>query len=256
MTTHSKKTMHRMLHFLAIAFITETALAQGLVNFQNNSSHLVSTGPNGQLMSGPAGSYYFALLSDLQYNVKDPNDPLNYTFTGLYATNSATAGLFGGGASVAVPGVPAGSGFFYEIAGWSADLGHDWNPAWLRGTFTTGSQQSLFGVSPTGSIVAGTSLPYDLLPAVTIRGSPLLFKLSLHCHRFPSQPPLRSRLSQRWWCSIGGASCSQNRIENNDTGRTKPCSGCEPAVYARCSSSVSGGWLSPLMVIVRPRCRL
>src|ERR1051326_1918816 len=101
------KTRHRMLHFLAIAFITGTTLAQGLVNFQNNSSTLVRTGPDGQLMSGPPGSYYFALLFDPQYNANDPNDPLNYTFTGLYATNLATAGLFSGGSSVAVPGVPA-----------------------------------------------------------------------------------------------------------------------------------------------------
>ena len=96
---------HRGLYFLAISFITGTTLAPGLVNFQNTSTRLVRTGPNGELMNGPPGSYYFALLFDPDYNGNDVNNPLNYTFTGLYATNQATAGRFRGGA-VAVPGVP------------------------------------------------------------------------------------------------------------------------------------------------------
>ena len=33
---------------------------------------------------------------------------------------------------------------------------------------------------------------------------------------------------------------------------TIACSGCEPAVYVSYSSRVSGGWLAPLMLIVRP----
>jgi hypothetical protein len=156
--------MYRRLLFLAVAFIIETTHAQGLVNFQNTSSTLVSTGANGQLMNGSLESYYFALLLDAAAltNGNDPNNPRNYTFSGVYATNSSTPGRFSGGASVAVPGWQPGGPMYYEIAGWSADLGHDFNAAWLAGNFPLGGPNAVFGISGLGTSWSGTNTPLDL----------------------------------------------------------------------------------------------
>jgi len=52
------------------------------------------------------------------------------------------------------------------VAGWSASLGHDWNPAWLDGVFTT---QGLFGISSLGTGLVGGG-PGGLLPPFILFG--------------------------------------------------------------------------------------
>jgi len=133
---------------LCLSVMATGAFAQGLVNFANNPQTLVSANINGSLanISGPSGSYYFALLTSAT-----PAGP--FTFTGLLGTNlvNATGGRFSGGNGVAVNGWAAGSTLNYEIAGWDASLGSTFNPAWL----TTAPATGLFGISAVGSGVAG-----------------------------------------------------------------------------------------------------
>ena len=50
----------------------------------------------------------------------------------------------------------------YKIAGWSADLGHEWNDAWLKGIFPNASPNSVFGLSSEGASFTGTTSPTDL----------------------------------------------------------------------------------------------
>jgi hypothetical protein len=95
----------------------------------------------------------------------------HYSFTGLYATNLVTPGMFSGGASVPVPGVTPGQTFFYEIVGWSANMGHDFNPQWLIGNGIPPCYLNpLFAVSYPGMGVAGGSTATGTLPAFELFG--------------------------------------------------------------------------------------
>jgi hypothetical protein len=132
--------------------ISSIASAQGLVDFVNTPTTLVSAGPVGQQapISGPAGSIFFGLL------IASPGmtDPTNFIFTGDYATNIGQpfAGRFFGGLAIGVPGWFQGSFMSYLVAGWSASLGHDWDQRWLSGTFVAPGE---FGVSSIGTGIAG-----------------------------------------------------------------------------------------------------
>jgi hypothetical protein len=136
--------------------ITPAIFAQGLVNFANTANTLVyAQAPyyNGpvSVMSGPPGSYYFGLFFG--------GGPfLNPTFTGIYATNTGVNGLFNGGV-VAVPGWGAGTSRDYFVAGWSASVGHDFQPTWFIDISTIPAED--FGWSHTGTGTAGdgTSIP-------------------------------------------------------------------------------------------------
>jgi hypothetical protein len=140
--------MKKLAAMLCLSVMATGAFAQGLVNFANNPQTLVSANINGNLanISGPSGSYYFALLT-----ATAPTGP--FTFTGLLGTNlvNATGGRFSGGNGVAVPNWAPGTTLNYEIAGWDASLGSTFNPAWL----TTAPSTGLFGISAVGSGVAG-----------------------------------------------------------------------------------------------------
>lgn len=128
-----------------IVLSTSTWLsAQGLVNFANTPSTLVSTqvyngGPS-TVMSAPPGTFSFGLFLGL------PNQ--TWFFTGLYATNTGVDGLFSGGV-VAVPGWAAGISTNYFVAGWSG--GPSFEEMWLNG----GGLPGFFGVSGIGTGVAG-----------------------------------------------------------------------------------------------------
>ena len=62
-----------------------------------------------------------------------------------------TAGRFLGGISIAVPGW-LDTARDFEVAGWSASLGHDFNPAWLTGSGFVNS--GFFGISGIGTGIA------------------------------------------------------------------------------------------------------
>jgi hypothetical protein len=130
--------------------ITRTLVAQGLVNFYNDATTPVYTqliGEPTSIMSGPRDSFYFGLL------IGDPLDGVNWTFTGLYATNTGVNGLVSGG-TVAVPGWLPGTTTNFGVAGWSSDLGHDWDPV----LFATG-RGYLGSISGIGVAGNGSTIP-------------------------------------------------------------------------------------------------
>ena len=142
--------MKSVLICVALRLAIAVAPAQGTVNFLNGPGTLVSVGQPGQetLMSGPAGSYYFGLL------IAPPGTLAlsQFAFTSTYATNSASSpGRLQGNMNVPVPGWAAGGFMSFSVAGWSASLGHDWNPQWLNGAFGASGD---FGMS---SIATGQS---------------------------------------------------------------------------------------------------
>jgi len=128
--------------------MTTCAFAQGLINFANNPNTLVSAyiGGNVATIIGPAGSYYFGLLTS------PSGAPESFTFTGLYGTNlvNSTGGRFSGGNGVQVPNWAPGTTMYYEVVGWESSLGTTFNPAWMT-TVPVG----LFGLSTVVTGVAG-----------------------------------------------------------------------------------------------------
>jgi hypothetical protein len=161
--------MNRYLIAVSLLLATATTFGQGLVNFYNTPTTLVSVGSGGAAtaINGPPGAYYFALLTSASSSFQGP-----WVSTGLYATNLATAGLFSGGAGVAVPGLAPGQQFYYEVAGWSTNMGHDYNPAWENSSgFPPGYFNPFFGLSTFGVGVAGGTTANSTLPALDLFGT-------------------------------------------------------------------------------------
>jgi len=140
--------MKKLAAMLCLSAMTTGAFAQGLVNFANNPQTLVSAtiGANTATLSGPAGSYYFGLLTS------PTGGAGSWTFSGLYGTNlvNSTGGRFSGGNGVAVPNWAAGATMSYEVAAWESSLGVTFKASWL-----VTPPAGLFGVSLVGSGVAG-----------------------------------------------------------------------------------------------------
>ena len=138
-----------LLALVSLCWLPSTVAGQGTVSFINGPGTLISAGAPGQetLISGPPGSYYFGLL------IASPGttQPNQFTFPAVYATNDATfpGRLLGGVVPVNGWGVNTFESFL--VAGWSASLGHDWDPQWLNGAF---SASGFFGLS---SIATGMS---------------------------------------------------------------------------------------------------
>jgi hypothetical protein len=152
----------------ALHTVEANASAQGVVNFFNSPSTLISAGPVGQEtpISAPAGSYYFALL----IAPSGTSNAVTFTFPGIYATNQDVAGRIFGGAVVPVPGWAVGAMAAYEVAGWSSSLGHDWKQGWLSGNF---GSHGYFGLSGIGTGIGGCpggDCSTDILPAWLIFG--------------------------------------------------------------------------------------
>jgi hypothetical protein len=149
--------MKKLAVTLALAAIATSTFAQGLVKFSNNATTLVSFGQQGGVLTAttPGASFYYCLLVAPMGTV----DPLAFSFAGIYATNSAatTGGRFQGGSNlgVSVAGWAAGESRSFEIAGWSANLGTIWNPAWLTAGGRPSGSQDYFGLSAIGAGIAG-----------------------------------------------------------------------------------------------------
>src|SRR5258708_7627845 len=96
--------MQKILAVFCLVASLSVASAQGLINFFNSPSTLVSVHENGsvQLASGPPQSYFFGLLTS-------PVGSNTFTFAGVYGTNLAVAGLFNGGTGVTVSGWATGT---------------------------------------------------------------------------------------------------------------------------------------------------
>ena len=104
-------------------------------------------------MSGPRDSYYFGLL------LYDTH-LFTWTFTGIYGTNTGVNGLFSGG-TVAVPGWMPGTSSNFFVAGWSAELGHDFSYLFPGNTPTANVYGLMYGVGISGN--GSTIPPLDLV---------------------------------------------------------------------------------------------
>jgi hypothetical protein len=156
--------MKKIVVGVVLSLVLMEGRSQGLVNFFNIGSTLVSAGPSGGPSVGPSpGAYYFALLTA----PAGSSSPLQFTFTGLYATNISVAGRFFGGTGVAVPGWQPGTSRSFMVAGWSSNFGHDWNQDWLAGDFP---DQGVFGLSSVGTGIAGGATSVGPIPPLNLFG--------------------------------------------------------------------------------------
>lgn len=121
--------MKKVLIAVGLAALVSSASAQGLVNFLNNATTLVTLrdGQGNSLGSTPAvaGQYYYQLFVAPAGTLTDGAAFL----PSIMATNQASAGRFSGGVNVAVAGAPAGSTRAIIVRGWSASYGADYNVA-------------------------------------------------------------------------------------------------------------------------------
>jgi hypothetical protein len=154
--------MKKQIASLCIILVVSAGFAQGLVNFYNTPTTLVSyQAPGTPLIQGPPGAYYFGLL------IYPNGFGGDLIFSGVYGTNTGTPGMFNGGAGVAVPGWAAGETLAYDVYGWSANMGHDWNPQWLTGFLPP---NAFFGGSGAGTGVAGGTSSNGTFPTLDLFG--------------------------------------------------------------------------------------
>jgi hypothetical protein len=131
---------------LTLSASTNGAFAQGTVAFANGPTTLIShfvpgAGNSALLEANNAGAYYFGLLT-----ASSPNGP--FTFTGIYATNTAGAGKLGPGTyNPAVPGWATGTPMFFEVAGWSSSLG-TWESQWMINNLPAPAADSIWAGTP------------------------------------------------------------------------------------------------------------
>jgi hypothetical protein len=137
----------------AVAVVSIAAQGQGFVNFANSSAAGSKISTNGiaggaalGLAAGPVNSFYFALfVSTTATNVAGSGtgavvppaqgtgsgyvwSDSNWSFSGAYATNAASAGRVSGntsstGTGAVVTGVAGGGFAQFVVVAWSANLG-------------------------------------------------------------------------------------------------------------------------------------
>jgi len=153
--------MRRLFTVLSVFLATAPTFAQGLVNFFNTPTTLVSVNYE-VIITGVPQSYYFGLLTS-------PVGANTFTFSGIYGTNTGVAGLFSGGTGVVVDGWAPGAARDFQVVGWGYIMGHDYDPAWINGPWHVG-QTIDFGVSEIGTGVAGGVTSSGTLASLDIFG--------------------------------------------------------------------------------------
>lgn len=154
--------MKKLAAILCLSALSTGAFAQGLINFFNSGTSLVSAGATAgtaTAISGAPGAYYFALLTS-------PVGANTFTFANVMGTNQAVAGRFTGGANIQVAGWAAGTARDFEVAGWDQSLGAAFNPSWITTAPTTG----FFGISALGTGQSGGFNGTGTLPNLNIFG--------------------------------------------------------------------------------------
>jgi hypothetical protein len=154
--------MKKLAVILCLSALSTGAFAQGLINFFNSATTLVSSGASAgtaTAISGAPGSFYFELLTS-------PVGANTFTAASVLGTNQAVAGRFLGGANIQVSGWAPGTARDFKVAGWSSDLGSAFNSAWLTAAPTSGS----FGISSLGTGQAGGFNGTGTLPNLNIFG--------------------------------------------------------------------------------------
>jgi hypothetical protein len=122
--------MKKALIAIGLAALVSSSQAQGLINFLNSSTTLVTVSSNGvSLGTTPVtlGGYKYELFSAPAGTATASA----FLASGLIATNTAQAGggRFIGGNGVAIPGRALGGTCAILIRGWSANLGNTYAEA-------------------------------------------------------------------------------------------------------------------------------
>jgi len=142
--------MKKLAVILCLSAFATGAFAQGLVNFLNSASTLISS-DGAAIPAGQPGAYYFALLSA----PRDSTDAHIFTSVGVGGTNQNVMGRINGGTGRVANGWAAGETRAFLIVGWSlAGNGSAFDPAWMgpgnvvtpMGSFL-GCPNGWFGVS-------------------------------------------------------------------------------------------------------------
>jgi hypothetical protein len=184
---------------LGMGALTNGALAQGLISFANGPTTLISISTNSGAIptpyaASPPGSYYFGLLTAT--STAGP-----FTFTGVYATNTADAGRFGPASyTPTVPGWAPGATMFYEVFGWSASFGATFNTNWIIGN-TGANPNGFLGFSAVASGVAGGNTPQAKL-SVSISGESIVISWTATGGTLQSSPSLGAGET---WSTVGTA---------------------------------------------------
>jgi hypothetical protein len=160
---------HQRLATIALALVLLLSCrprvrAQGLINFLNSTSTLITISSNGLpvgMPGGQPGTFRFELFIAPAGTLS----PASFTATGLIATNLASAGRMYGGNNRAVPGVPLGGTAAILVRGWSANLGTNYAEA-IAASHTTANgyigessiaPNFLFGGDPGSGVTVPTS---------------------------------------------------------------------------------------------------
>jgi hypothetical protein len=114
-------------------------------------------------IGGPVGISEFALLTS-------PVGANNFSFAGVYATNTTTPGIFMGGSGVAVPGWAPGTARDFVVFGWGANA-VVYDPSWLKPDLSYGSNLPLpLGLSHIATGIAGGVTSSGTVPTLDIFG--------------------------------------------------------------------------------------
>jgi hypothetical protein len=172
--------MKKLAAILCLSALTTGAFAQGTVSFANGPSTLISYSPPSGVTTLPVsavGSYIYGLL--IGSAATGP-----FTFSGVYATNTAAGSKLGPATyTPPVAGWAVNASMFFEVAGWSSTLGYTFKNGWLVnnvpaapgaavwggsgyfGLSNVGSGTSGGGVTPPLPVFGGTGVSgFDLAP--------------------------------------------------------------------------------------------
>ena len=163
--------MKKLLLTATVVLAVVSAYSQGTVIWGNSASTLVSTnsyagegtgsGPTAVTAPSAGLGYVYGLFSAAAGTSLGGVNNAAWSFTGLYATNTAAASGGRYGAPVgALAGLASGTSVALQVRGWSASFGQDWNAvkAWanadVSGVFNVAST-GWYGESAIGQIVLG-----------------------------------------------------------------------------------------------------
>jgi hypothetical protein len=149
---------------LALAAACQAA-AQSTVQLHNDNSSLVYTnslaygGTRGLTAPNP-GQYYYGLF----LAPAGATDPAAFTFSGVYATNTALAGRYSGTGTTF--GLAPGLTYSIQVRGWSADNGESWTA--VLSALQSGTATGFYGESAIATFSPGSPIPVPVVIGATV----------------------------------------------------------------------------------------